>query len=144
MREPKPAWIAALRALTGCETDTIRFNTLLHRWEFSMAGADGVSRSQFLGVFSAPVDPVTGLHPFRELDDDAMLEALANLEKTFVGNRHDGAGSPWREILRRQRRNEQHQREQYRRAGEAFADMAAERGHRLRGSPLIAVGEQIR
>jgi hypothetical protein len=144
MREPKPAWIAALRALTGCETDDIRFNTLLHRWEFSLAGADGISRSQFFGVFSAPVDPVTGLHPFRELDDDAMAEALGNLERTFVGNPYDGAGSPWREILRRQGYNEAHMREKYRRAGELFADMVAERGHRLRGSPLIAVGMDVR
>ena len=143
MREAKPQWIAALRALTGVESDTIRWNHCVGRWEFCLRAADGITRSQFWGVFSVPPDPVTGLHPFRDLDDDAMVEALGNLERTFVGNRHDGAGSTRKEVLRRQRKNEAHQQAQYRRAGELYADMVADRGHRLRGSPLIAVGVKL-
>lgn len=111
-----------------------------------MAGADGVPRSQFWGQFYDPVtrepiepDPVTGLHPFRDLDDAAMREALANLAKTFVGNPYDGAGSTREEVRRRIEANKAESRRRYQAAGEAFADMAAERGHRLRGAPLIAV-----
>lgn len=146
MREPKPEWVAALRALDGCAQADIRFNPAVGRWEFLLPGADQVVRSQFWCWFrdpqtNAPIppDPVTGLGPFRELDDDAMREALHNLEVSFVGNRHDGAGSARKEVLRRVRFNRDLQQAKYRAAGEAFADLAAERARRLRGAPLIHV-----
>jgi len=139
MRTPKLAWVLALRRLEGCAAAEIRWNETAGRWEFILAGADGVPRSQFYGWFNRPVDPVTGMYPFRELDDDGMREVLANLERTYVANRHDGAGTPRREVLRRYRFNRDLLQSKYRVAGEAFADMAAERGHRLRGSPLIHV-----
>lgn len=85
------------------------------------------------------MDNVTGMYPFRELDDAAMREAIANLESTFIGNRYDGAGTTRKEVLRRYRFNEQVKQDGYRRAGEAFADMAAERARRIRGAPLIHV-----
>lgn len=134
MREPKASWVQALRRLTGCETDDIRWNESVGRWEFILAGADGKPRSQFWGWFDQPVDPLTGLHPARELDDHGMREALRNLEKTFVGNPYDGAGTPKEEIMRRMKYNKAEGKRRYRQAGEDFADMAAERGHRLRGA----------
>lgn len=139
MREPRAAWVAALRRLEGCEDATIEWNAVAHRWAFNIRGADGVMRAQMWGRFDLPVDPVTGLHPFRDLDDAAMREAIANLERTFVGNRFDGAGTTRKEVLRRVRFNRDHLQRQYRAAGEAFADMAAERAHRLRGAPIIHV-----
>ena len=152
MREPKPEWLVALRALCGADSD-LRFNVAAHRWEFVLQGADGIPRSQFWGRFyvqhangtRTPLtpDPVTGLHAFRELDDDGMREALDNLERTFVGNRFDGAGTTRREVLRRWRFNRDLLESKYQRAGEAFADLAAERGHRLREAPMVPVQIQI-
>jgi hypothetical protein len=134
VREPKASWVRALRSLTGVETDDIRWNVALARWEFVMKGADGIPRSQFWGDFRHPVDPVTGLFPFRDLDDDGMREALANLTKTFVGNPHDGAGTTRAEVMGRHRRNKTEARRRYMAAGEQFADMAVERGRWLRGA----------
>lgn len=139
MREPKTEWLVALRALTGQEGDTIRWNTSLGYWEFILRGADGVPRSQFWAWFGKPVDPATNLPPFRDLDDQAMGEALANLERSFIGNRHDGAGTTRREVLQRWRYNRDVQRKKYLDAGVAFADMAVDRGRRLRGATLIHV-----
>lgn len=139
MRTPKPSWVRALRALTGYERDDIRWNEALGRWEFLLTCADGVARSQFWGHFAQPVDPVSGLHPFRELDDAGMQEALRNLTRTFVGNPYDGAGTPRKEIERRQRFNETHRRAKYLEAGHLFADMVAERGKRLRGAVQVEV-----
>ena len=134
MRAPKDSWVRALRELPGCSDDTIRWNEALARWEFVLRGADGIPRSQFWGDFRRPVDPVTGLYPPRELDDEGMAEALANLTKTFVGNPYDGAGSTRAEVMRRYRANKENGRRKYLEAGHQFADMAAERGHRLRGA----------
>ena len=140
MREPKISWVRALKMLTGNEADDIRWNEALGRWEFLLTGADGVVRSQFWGYFDQPPDPVTGIHPSRELDDETMRVALTNLEKTFVGNPYDGAGSPGEEVYERHRFNLQHNRNQYLEAGEAFADMAAERALRLRGGMMVGRG----
>lgn len=147
-REPTPEWVAALKALCGAEAD-LRFNETAGRWEFILPSADGILRSQFWGRFWRPgkngeriplkPDPETGLHAFRELDDAGMAEALQNLERTFIGNPFDGAGTTRREIERRIAFNEEHRRRKYRAAGEAFADMVHERQYRLRGVPLIHV-----
>lgn len=150
MREPKAEWVTALKALdSGAD---LRWNASVGRWEFILSSADGVPRSQFWGWFyqvvngqQVPIepDPVTGLHPYRDLDDAAMAEALRNLERTFIGNPFDGAGSTRKEVRRRMRYNEAHAQRQYRAAGEAFADMAAERKHRLRGAPIIHVATAL-
>jgi hypothetical protein len=146
-REPKPEWVAALKALCGAESD-LRFNETAGRWEFVLPSADGISRSQFWGWFYQPrgqerlplePDPETGLHAFRDLDDATMREALANLERTFIGNRHDGAGTTRREVERRMAFNADLLRGKYRRAGEAFADLVHERARRLRGAPLVQI-----
>ena len=145
MREAKQAWVLALRQLEGCGDADIRWNTEVARWEFVLRGADGIPRSQFWGVYKdyrgRPLkpDPVTGLYPFRDLDDGAMREAIQNLEQTYVANRWDGTGSTQKEVLARYRFNQTHLQRQYRAAGEAFADMAAERGKRLRGALQVSV-----
>ena len=90
MRIAKKSWIEALRRLTGNSLDNIHFNEAVHRWEFTMAGADGRPRPQFWGWYSQPVDPSTGVHPFRELDDHSIKEAFRNLEKTFIGRLGQG------------------------------------------------------
>jgi hypothetical protein len=138
VREPKPAWVAALKAACGSDHD-LRWNEQANRWEFIIPGADGVPRSQFWGRFDLPVDPTTGLHPFRDLDDAGMQEAIANLERTFIGNRFDGEGTTRKAVLGRYRYNRERLRMKYQQAGEMFADMAMERGRRLRGAPLITV-----
>lgn len=147
-REPKPEWVAALRALCGSQAD-LRFNETVSRWEFILPSADGICRSQFWGWFyqtnakgvrtRLKPDPETGLHAFRELDDDSLREALDNLTRSFIGNPYDGAGTTRREVERRIAFNEEHRKAQYRRAGEAFADMASERARRLRGAPIAQV-----
>lgn len=137
MRTPKRKWVEALRALTGQESDDIRWNEALGRWEFVMVGADNIPRSQFWGWFNRPIDPVSGLHPHRELTDQGMVEALANLEKTFVGNPFDGAGTTRREVMKRIKHNRQTQVDRWKAGGQAFADMTLNvggRGARLRGS----------
>lgn len=146
MREPRPQWVAALRSLEGCASADIRYNVQVARWEFVLPGADGVMRSQFWGVFRDPStgrpikpDPVTGLYPFRDLDDAGMQEALANLERTYIANRHDSAGTTRRHVLRNYRFNKELLRDKYREAGNLFADMAADRGKRLRGATQISV-----
>lgn len=149
MRIPKAAWVQALKALCGNESE-LRFNESVGRWEFILPSADGVPRSQFWGWFYNPrtgkriePEPETGMVPFRDLDDDAMAEALRNLERTFIGNPYDGAGTTRREMERRIRHNRDHLRRKYTQAGEAFADMAAERGRRLRGAPLVQVATDL-
>lgn len=152
MRAPKPEWVAALRRLEGCSDATIRFNHAVWRWEFILPGADGIPRSQFWGWFyeirngqrvPATPDPETGMYAFRELDDEGMREALANLEKTYIANPWDGAGTTRKEVLRRYRFNEALRQRKFDAAGQAFADMAGERARRIRGAPQVAVPGQI-
>ena len=146
MREPNNEWLAALRALTGHEQDTIRYNSTVHRWEFVLAGADGRPQSQFWGVFHDPVtgaklepDEATGLYAFRELDDAGMREALHNLTVTFVANPFDGAGTVRRQALRRMRQNRATRKKQLQDAGAAWADMFVERHRRIRGALQLSV-----
>ena len=146
MRQPKPSWVRALRALTGFEQDDIRYNETLSRWEFVLTCGDGVRRSQFWGVYKNPLngmpvkpDPMTGLHPFRELDDDAMRDALKNLESTFVANPFDGAGSTKKEVMKRIEENRAEGQRRYKQGGEDFADMVNDRAKRLRGATSVRV-----
>ena len=146
MREPKASWVRALRALTGFEQDDIRYNETLSRWEFILTSGDGVPRSQFWGLFKNPLtglpvtpDPVTGLHPFRELDDEAMRDALKNLERTFVANPFDGAGSTRKEVMRRIEENRAEGQRRYRQGGEDFVDLVNDHAKRLRGATSMGV-----
>ncbi len=90
MRIAKHEWVQSLRRLTGNDLDNIHYNELVGRWEFTLAGADGVPRPQFWGWYDQPTDPNTGMHPFRELDDNSIRVALTNLQETFVGNLGQG------------------------------------------------------
>jgi len=138
--DPKPEWVAALRALD--DKADLRFNYEAGRWEFLLSSADGVIRSQFWCDFSQPKDPVTGLAPYRELNDDTMREALANLERTFIGNPFNGAGTTKREVLRRYRFNRELQARRYRERGEAIADFVWDHRRQIRDAgagPLITV-----
>lgn len=166
MREVKPEWIAQLQALTGRETDTIRWNTLAQRYEFILASADGVPRSQFWCRFDAtrvehrhdPVtgrswtevvpdrDPVSGLLPYRDLNDAEMRVALANLERTFVGNPFDGNGTPAREVGRRYFFNKRLTEQRWKENGERLADFVWEHRRQIRDAgagPLVNVPQDI-
>ena len=90
MRTAKHSWVQSLRRLTGNDLDNIHFNEFVHRWEFTLAGADGIPRPQFWAWYDQPKDPVSGLYPFRELDDNSIKVALRNLQETFVGNLNQG------------------------------------------------------
>lgn len=147
MREPRPEWVQALKATCGADHD-LRWNETVSRWEFVIPSADGIPRSQFWGQFwhwkqgkRVPLkpDPVTGLYPFRDLDDHAMREALANLTRTYIGNPHDGAGTPDKEVRQRIAFNAERQKYVFRQAGNAFADLVAERARRIRGAPQVTV-----
>lgn len=102
VREAPAAFVAELKRRFGSDQD-VRYNTQVGRWEFLSLSAGGMQVSQFLGWTVNPLtgekvepDPVSGLLPFRELDAEAQAEVIRNLEKSYIGNRHDGAGS-WRE-----------------------------------------------
>ncbi len=92
LRDVPEDYVTRLQALTGNERDTVRWNALVQRYEFVLAGADGVPRSQFWCRFDLPPD-ASGVQPFRELGESEFQEALRNLERTFVGNPYDGAGT---------------------------------------------------
>jgi len=138
---PKPEWVAALRALD--DKADLRWNEVAGRWEFILTSADGVPRSQFWEWFDQPRDPATGRHPYRPLDDTQMRVALANLERTFVGNPYDGAGTTAREVRRRWQFNQTLLAQRYRAAGEHFADFLWDHRRQLRDAgagPLVKAG----
>jgi len=150
MREPKVAWVRALRALTGYPEDNIRYNETICRWEFILTSADGIPRSQIWGLYRNPMtgdpiepDKVTGMHPFRELDDVTIREALGNLQRTFVGNPYDGAGTPRKEIMNRIRSNRDEGQRRWTQGGLDFADMVNDRAKRLRGATQVSVITEI-
>lgn len=128
-----------MRVLTGNELDDIRWNEAVGRWEFMLTSADGIQRSQFWGFFDQPTDTFTGLHPFRELDDDGMRQALSNLECTFVGNAFDGAGTTRKEVAKRIESNRVEGQKRWKQGGLAFADMINDRAKRLRGALQLSV-----
>lgn len=143
----RPEWVERLRrSVPGAD---LRFNYLIHRWEFILPSADGVPRSQFWGHFYTKnadgtrnylkPNEVTGLHDFRDLDDEAIEEACANLEKTFIGNPWDGAMTTRREVRRRMRFNDELRKSRYKAAGELWADMFVDRLPRMRGTQQVTV-----
>ena len=103
-------------------------------------------RSQFWCVYKNPLtgepikpDPMTGLQPFRELDDEGMRDALKNLESTFVANPFDGAGSTRKEVMKRIQENSAEGQRRYKQGGDDFADMVNDRAKRLRGATSVGV-----
>lgn len=99
VREAPAAFVAACQHICGAGVFW-RFNEAVSRWEFVSQSAAGMPVSQFFGWFydpktnrPYPPDPLTGLHPYRDLTPDAQTEILAALQKTYLGNPHDGAGT---------------------------------------------------
>jgi hypothetical protein len=144
----KPAWLAQLHAIDS--NARLSFNTLLGRWQFDLTSGDGILRAQWWGWFKNPLtgepitpDPVTGLYPFRDLDDAAMDEACANLIKTFVGNPWDGQGTPRKEILRRHRANRVLAEAHRRRLTEELDARIRDRRNRILGNPQVNVPVQL-
>lgn len=97
MHNPPADFVARLKALCGADWD-VRYNNEVCRWEFLSTSAGGRRVSQFWGWYTNPLtgekiepDPVTGLVPFRDLDQSAQAEILKNLEESYIGNRADGA-----------------------------------------------------
>jgi hypothetical protein len=145
MPDVKPEWLAALRALD--DKADLKFNYVVNRWQFDLSHADGVLRSQFWGDFSKPRDPVTGLHPYRELTDDTMREAITNLERTFVGNPYDGHGTVQRQAGRAYFANKRLQEARWQKRGEDFANYLWDHRRQIRDAgtgPLVTVLEEVR
>jgi hypothetical protein len=143
----KQEWITRLQRLTGCETDTIRWNGTVHRFEFVLRDADNISRSQFWCDFNGERDPVTGMKPYRPLTDSNIDEAFRNLERTFVGNPYDGNGTPAREIGRRYFFNKYLQQERWQKRAEEFADFVWDHRRQIRDAgagPMVTVVERMR
>lgn len=131
-RDPPPGFVARLKARCGSDWDC-RWNDAVQRWEFVSLSAAGKPVSQFWGWFRNPLtgaaitaDPVTGLSPFRDLDPAAQDEVLDNLERSFLGNRADGAGTWKRQITERQDFNRALQTSRIRAKADAFADLLKE------------------
>lgn len=111
-REVPAGFVAALKARCGADWD-VRWNDVVHRWEFTSLSSAGRLVSQFWGWYKHPTtgepiecDPATGLAPFRDLDAAAQAEALTNLEQSFIGNRADGAGTWAKQFATRRQYNE--------------------------------------
>jgi hypothetical protein len=131
-REAPAGFVAELKRRCGTDWD-VRWNDELHRWEFTSLSAAGRPVSQFWGWFKNPLtgepippDPVTGLAPFRDLDATAQVEALQNLERSFLGNREDGAGTWVKQFQARHRFNESLKAASRRERAEGFATLIKE------------------
>lgn len=111
MRTVPKRWLAQLRAVSTADAD-LRFNETVGRWEFRIKDALGELQSQFYGWFHDPVtgariqsDPVTGLLPFRELDDEGMRVVCRNLRETALWNPYNGLGTTRKTVAARMRHN---------------------------------------
>jgi hypothetical protein len=69
---------------------------------------------------------VTGLLPFRDLTPDAQEEIIRSMERTFIGNRADGAGTWRRHMKQRRDYNTELRKKRARQRGEAFAEIISE------------------
>jgi hypothetical protein len=145
MPDLKPEWLAALRAVD--DKADLRFNTAVNRWEFILTGADMQPRSQFWCDFDGDRDPVTGMKPYRELNDAQMRIALENLQRTFVGNPYDGEGTVQRDVGRRYFFNKYLQEQRWQQRGAEYADYIWDHRRQIRDAgagPLITVATELR
>lgn len=106
MREAPTAFVAEMHRRFS-DFRGVRWNEHVSRWEFQFLSQFNTVTSQFLGWSHNPLtgeaiapDPVTGLAPFRDLDEQAQAFVIKSCEKTFIGNRHDGASS-WAETIKK-------------------------------------------
>jgi hypothetical protein len=127
MARQAPEWFVA-RMRQFPDFLDVRYNDVVGRWEFSFMSAANLPVSQFFGLEKNPLtgapiepDPVSGLLPFRDLDDTACHEIVKNCERTFLGNRVDGAGTWKKQIAERSEYNRGLRQESARKRGEDFA-----------------------
>lgn len=148
MRIPKPEWLAALRDLCGDQV-RLSWNETVGRWQFDVMCVDGRYQPQF---FCQTKDPITGkllevqgleMLPFRELDDESFREVLRNLEKSYLGNPHDGQVLPGRHVRKIARENSalgQRQRQDRINSTEGWL---SHHWNRLHGNVSVAVAKKI-
>lgn len=144
MREPKREWLAALRQVCG---DHVRlsWNETVGRWQFDVLCVDGEYRAQFLCQTHHPVtgeklaEDAHGYLPFRELNDEVMREVIRNLEQTYLGNPHDGAGTAKRHVARRAHFNDRHAQKNKQTRLNDFEALAGEQRNKIQGNVSVPV-----
>lgn len=132
-----------------------RYNESVCRFEFIFRSAGNLEVSQFWGwdrnpLTGEPVGPdgSTGLLPFRDLDAVAQQEIIDNCTKTFLGNRHDGAGTWAKQIKERSAGNKALRKARAKQRGEDYAYMIKQvdlrkrwvKDHPRKRKPLIIPG----
>ena len=123
---PPAGFVQRVKALGGADWD-VRWNTEVQRWEFVSLSSANTPVSQFYGWSHCEADPVTGLLPFRDIHDaDAQTEILAAMERTYIGNRHDGDGTWKRQIANRRQFNKAVDAATIKRRAETYADLIHE------------------
>ena len=135
VRVPPAGFVAELVRRFGAGHDA-RFNETLNRWEVITPSASGKPIAQVWGWFYTvdratgerrPIPPnPDGLPPFRELDGAAQREIIENMERSFVGNLHDGAESMAARIRRIAAENAAKKADARRRRAETFTHLLTE------------------
>ncbi len=112
---------------------TARYNDVIGRYEIVTRSTVGREVSQFLGWWTNPLtgariepDPVTGLVPFRELDEDAQEEVFRSMQVTGIDNRHDGPGSHAKKMAQARAYNAALEKTRRRARAETIADLFKE------------------
>lgn len=111
----------------------LRWNELVSRWEFIFTSAAGTPVSQFYGWYRNPltgenidVDVDSMMPPFRDLTLDAIQEIIAYGEKSYLGNREDGARD-WRDNFQQtMRANRDKRHKAWAARGQAYSDLIKE------------------
>ena len=141
----KPEWLAALRSACGDQV-RLSWNATVGRWQFDVLCVDGEYRAQFLCQTHHPITGEKlvaeehGYLPFRDLNDVVLREVIRNLEQSFLGNPHDGAGTAKRHVAQRAHYNDRlAQRNKESRRSELEALIGDQR-HRLQGNLQVSVG----
>jgi hypothetical protein len=127
MARQAPEWFVA-RMRQFPDFLGVEYNEVVGRWAFSFMSAANIPVVQFFGLeknplTGAPIEPdgASGLLPFRDLDDTACHEIIRNCERSFIGNRADGAGTWQKQIAERSEYNRGLRQESARKRGEDFA-----------------------
>lgn len=99
MRIPPAGFVADLQRRFGAEWN-VKWSELYSRWVVTGPSAGGQQTEQVWGWFrkwnpeTKQYDMVAtgedGLPPFRDLDMEAQGEIIANMERSYLFNRHEG------------------------------------------------------
>ena len=144
MRVPKAEWLAALRQTCGDQV-RLSWNETVGRWQFDILCVDGEYRAQFLCQTHHPMtgeklkEDVHGYLPFRELNDEVLREVLRNLERSFLGNPHDGAGTAQRHVAQRAHFNDAQAARNKRTRLNDLEAIVGEQRNRIQGNVSVAV-----